>query len=106
MSLNTFVLIAALVEGLTGIVKSILKSAGVGLPDWADQVISLAVSMAIAIAGRVDFFAVLAQAVPMSLDLPAFLGIVFSGLILSRGSNGIHDVMKNLNPRAEEKRIW
>ena len=106
MSLHVFIMAAVLVEGLTGIVKSVLTGFGLKLQAWMDQAASLVIAMAIAIMGRMDFFAVLSQTVQIDLQFPAVFGMVLSGLVLSRGSNAVHDLFKKMNPHVEGKRIW
>jgi hypothetical protein len=106
MSLHIFITAAVLVEGLTGIVKSVLAGFGLKLQAWMDQAASLVLAMVIAIVGRMDFFAVLSQVIQIDLQFPTILGMVLSGLVLSRGSNAIHDLFKTMNPQTEGKRIW
>jgi len=61
----------------------------------------------VAFTGKVDFFAILSQVLPISFNFPAFLGILLSALVLSRGSNAIHDLLKRLNPPSgESMRLW
>lgn len=107
MSLHAFITLSVLIEALTGVIKSVLKSFGLFLQDWMDQAISLGLSLIIAISGKVDFFAVLSQILPADFHLPSFLGFIISALVLSRGSNAVHDLLKQLNPPGpESKRIW
>ncbi len=106
MSLHVFVLAAVLVEGLTGIVKSVLTGLGQKLPDWVDQAISLVLGLAVSILGKIDFFAVISSVIQVNLQFPVIFGMILSGLVLSRGSNAVHDLLKNLNPAVEDKRIW
>jgi len=98
-------MVAVLIEGLTGIAKSILSSLGMTLRDWVDQAISLTLAVAFAVFGKIDFFAILSQVIHVDFRLPAVLGMIVSGLILSRGSNAIHDLLKRMNPVVEETRI-
>lgn len=106
MSIQVFIMAAVLVEALTGLVKSLLSAMGFKLPDWVDQTISLLLAMAFAFLGRIDFFALVSQVTQVDLHLPAALGMLVAGLVMSRGSNGVHDLFKKLNPRPAEKRIW
>ncbi len=106
MSLHVFILAAVLIEGLTGIVKSILTGFGLKLQTWMDQAISLVLAMAMATVGKMDFFVILSQVIEINLQFPAIFGMILSGLVLSRGSNAIHDLFKTMNPQAEGKRIW
>jgi hypothetical protein len=95
-----------LVEGLTGIVKTTLAGFGLNLATWTDQAISMVLGLVVAIAGKVDFFAVVSEVVGMQFNFPAALGILLSGLILARGSNGVHDLFKTLNPNIKAMKIW
>lgn len=107
MTIEVLVVLAVLVEALTGVIKSILLSFGVPLRDWVDQLISLVVALVVAAAGKVDFFAVLSQVLPVELRLPWYLGVLFSAVVLSRGSNAVHDLLKKLNPPQEgAARMW
>lgn len=112
VNLSVFVMIAVLVEGLTGIFKSIVQGLGFTMAVWMDQAASLVVSMSFAVAGKIDFFTVLGQVVPVQFGFPAWAGIILAGLVLSRGSNGVHDIFKNLSPQdqaeneGKEARIW
>ena len=106
MTIQVFVMVAVLVEAVTGVVKSVLTALGLKLQDWVDQAISLVLAMAVAFMGRIDFFAVVSQAIQVDLRFPAALGMFLAGLIMSRGSNAVHDILKKLNPQLENRRIW
>jgi hypothetical protein len=107
MTLQAFITLAILVEVATGIVKTVISQFNLTLYDWVDQAISLAFSTLIAVAGRVDFFSIVNQIIPVDFNLPKALGIMLSALVLSRGSNAIHDLFKRLNPPAENQmRLW
>jgi hypothetical protein len=105
MLVGVFLVSALLIEGLTEIIKSILANLGLTLTDWMDQLISIVFGMTIAFVGRMDFFALVSEI--SNIDFPATqtLGIILSGLVLSRGSNAIHDILKKLNPQ-KQNRIW
>jgi len=106
VTIQVFAIVAVLVEALTGVTKAVLTSLGLKLQDWADQAISLVFAMAMAFMGRIDFFALVSQAIHVDLGFPAFFGMFLSGLIMSRGSNAVHDILKKLNPQQEMMRIW
>lgn len=107
MAFQTLVALAILVETITGVVKSLLTGAGLVLLDWADQLISFGVAVALSFWGNVDFFALLSQFFPISFRVPPAFGILLTALIVARGSNAVHDVMKRLNPGSQSStRIW
>ena len=106
MSLPFFLITAVLIEGLTGIVKTTLTGFGVKLAAWADQAIAMALSMTFTVMGKINFFMVVSEVVCMEFEFPATFGMVLSALILARGSNAVHDLLKTLNPHVDEMRIW
>lgn len=107
MTTQAFVILAVLIEAFTGLVKSLLQNFGVALKDWMDQLISLVLAVALAVGGRVDFFAVLSQVLPIDFGLPPVVGVVLSAVVLARGSNAVHDLLNKLNPPKEGAlRMW
>lgn len=106
MPLSFFLVAALLIEGLTGILKTTLTGFGLKLQAWADQALSIGVAMTIAVAGKINFFAVVTEVTGHRFDLPVALGIVLSGLVLARGSNAVHDLFRLINPRTDNMRIW
>lgn len=107
MTLQAFLTLALLVEVTTGIIKSILGNFGLIIEDWLDQAISLVVAGLVAFSGKVDFFLVLNQVLPAQFVYPPFVGILLSALILSRGANAVHDIIKRLNPPTTgQMRLW
>jgi len=107
MTIQAFVILAVLVEAFTGLIKTLLQNFGVTLTDWMDQLISLVLAVGVAVGGRVDFFAILSQVLPVNLNFPPVVGIVLSAVVLARGSNAVHDLLKKLNPPAEGAlRMW
>lgn len=106
MLLPFFLIAAVLIESLTGIVKTTLTGFGVKLTAWADQTISIVMALALSVMGRINFFAVVSEVVGMEFDFPVAFGIVLSALILARGSNAVHDLLKSLNPGINQMRIW
>ncbi len=106
MLASFFAMAALLVEALTGVVKTTLTGFGLRLPDWVDQSISMALSIAIAVLGKMDFFALVSELTSMQFNLPPALGALLSALVLARGSNGLHDLLKKLNPNPNGMRIW
>lgn len=108
MSASMFVVIAILIEGLTGVVKSILAALGVKMQDWMDQAVSLALSLLLAFSAKVDLFVMIQEAIQIPLSAPPILGMFLAGLVLSRGSNAVHDIFKNLNPGEipTSERFW
>lgn len=107
MTIQAFVILAVLIEAFTGLIKTLLQSFGVTLKDWMDQLISLVLAVVVAVGGKVDFFAVLSQVLPINFGLPPVVGIVLSAVVLARGSNAVHDLLKKLNPPEEGAlRMW
>lgn len=107
MNVSSFLTLAIVVEVMTGITKSVLVKLGVQLKDWVDQAISLAFSVMLAAFGKIDFFAIIDEILPVDFNFPIVLGIIMSALVLSRGSNAVHDILKRLNPPHEgQTRIW
>ncbi|HHY34832.1 MAG TPA: hypothetical protein GX510_04245 [Firmicutes bacterium] len=107
MTIQAFVILAVLIEAFTGLIKTLLQNFGVVLKDWMDQLISLVLAVAVAAGGKVDFFVVLSQVLPINFGLPPVVGIVLSAVVLARGSNAVHDLLKKLNPSKEGSlRIW
>ncbi|HHW18506.1 MAG TPA: hypothetical protein GXX30_06355 [Firmicutes bacterium] len=107
MNVSSFLTLAIVVEVMTGITKSVLVKLGFQLKDWVDQAISLAFSVMLAAFGKIDFFAIIDEIQPVDFNFPIVLGIIMSALVLSRGSNAVHDILKRLNPPREgQTRIW
>ncbi|MGE5578878.1 MAG: hypothetical protein ACM3WU_02440 [Bacillota bacterium] len=106
MLISFFLVAALLIEGLTGIVKTTLTGFGLKLQAWADQAISIAMALVIAVAGKIDFFAVVSELTGQRFDFPVALGVVLSGLVLARGSNAVHDLFRLLTPKTDNMRIW
>jgi len=110
VTLEAFIALALLVEAMTQITKSILSKLGVELCPWMDQTISLVFSVAMAVFGKIDFFSILNEVLPVEFNFPAILGIILSALVLSRGSNAVHDILdilRRLNPQGRgQSRLW
>ena len=106
MLVSFFLMYAVLIEALTGILKTTLTGFGFVLPAWVDQGISLLLAFAFSIFGKINLFEVLSEAIGVEFHFPAGFGIALSALVLARGSNGVHDLMKRLNPSGDNRKIW
>lgn len=104
--LPLFTMAAVLVEVLTGIVKTTIEAFGVRLLDWMDQALSMALALMVAVLGKMNFFEVVAELTGMTLGFPPAFGMFLAALVLARGSNGVHDIFKKLNPSPDNMRIW
>jgi len=103
--LTLFAMAAVLVEVLTGIVKTTLEGFGLKLLDWMDQALSMVLALTVAAMGKLDLFAAISELTGMTIGFPTALGIFLAALVLARGSNGVHDIFKKLNP-STDMRIW
>ncbi len=87
MNLTLFVTIAVLTEGVTDYIRSILGEKA-KIPA---VIITLALGIAVCVLSKSDVFSF------FSIDLPYRIGCVLSGILISRGSNYLHDLLKKLN---------
>lgn len=62
------------------------------LPDWGDRIGVMAIGILLSIASGVD----LMNMIGIPLRIPA-LGMIFTGLLISRGSNFMHDILVAVN---------
>ena len=85
MTLVQFLLIAFLVEALVQAAKPLYEKR---VPD-TDVIIAFVLGIALALLTGLDLFVI----VDMPLKLP-YVGSVLSGVLLSRGANFAHDVVK------------
>lgn len=87
MNLTLFVTLAVLTEGVTDYIRSLLGEKA-KIPA---VIITLALGIAVCVLSKSDVFAL------FSIDLPYRIGCVLSGILISRGSNYLHDLIKKLN---------
>lgn len=87
MNLTLFVTLAVLTEGVTDYIRSLLGEKA-KIPA---VIITLALGIAVCVLSKSDVFAL------FSIDLPYRIGCVLSGILISRGSNYLHDLIEKLN---------
>ena len=94
MSMITKVIILAfLVEAIWENLKMIFQNGQIQF----DRVGALITGIIVAIAMNLDIFVV------MGFDpVIGFIGVVFTGILISRGGNFIHDLFSKLEPPSEE----
>ncbi|MCY6957716.1 hypothetical protein [Clostridium brassicae] len=59
---------------------------------WVDRVCAMAIGIFLAIASEVDFL----YMVGIQLSIP-YLGMILTGLLISRGSNFMHDILSTIS---------
>ncbi|MGI6412132.1 MAG: hypothetical protein ACOXZ5_00395 [Syntrophomonadaceae bacterium] len=84
MSLNQLILLAILAESIWETVKPIWEKKKLNV----DKLGSIAVSIIITVGTGIDLFTM----VGIPINVP-YLGLVLTGIIISRGANFIHDLM-------------
>ena len=82
------IIIAVLVEALTEVFKSIFKD---GRLDKS-SILSIVVGLILAFTINLDLFV----AIGLVPTIP-FIGVVATGLLISRGANTVHDVISRIN---------
>jgi len=83
----TLILMAIIVEGLITYTKTFLVG---GKPQW-QMLVGLALGIVVALVYNVDIFALLG----ITATVP-FVGAILTGILISRGSNYIFDLVKAL----------
>lgn len=66
----------------------------------------MAISTAIAVLGKMDFSALVSELTCVEFSLSPAVGAFLSAVVLARGSNGLHDLLRKLNPNPNSMRIW
>lgn len=89
MEIAQIAIVAILIEALTEVVKEFV-------PKIHARYLSLFFALVMTIAYRVD----LLKQLGFDCPLP-YLGIVLTGLLVSRGSQFLHDLFKKITQRAE-----
>lgn len=84
------IIIAVLVEALTEVFKSIFKD---GKLDKS-SILSIVVGLILAFTINLDLFV----AIGLVPTVP-FIGVVATGLLISRGANTVHDVISRINSK-------
>ncbi|MCY6354932.1 hypothetical protein [Clostridium sp. ZS2-4] len=62
------------------------------LPNWGDRIGVMAIGIVLSIASRMDLMSIIG----IPLNIPG-LGMIFTGLLISRGSNFMHDILATVN---------
>lgn len=62
------------------------------LPDWGDRVGVMAIGILLSIASGLDLMIIIG--IPLRIPV---LGMIFTGLLISRGSNFMHDILATAN---------
>lgn len=69
------------------------------LPDWGDRVGVMSIGILLSIASGMDLMIIIG----IPLKIPA-LGMIFTGLLISRGSNFMHDILATANNMQQNTR--
>lgn len=94
MSIITLLVLAIIVESVWETLKMTWQDGKVSI----DRIGALVVALVVAIATNFDMLAL----VKVDSSIP-FLGVVLTGILLSRGSNFIHDLITKLGQATESK---
>jgi hypothetical protein len=97
-SIINLIFLAFLTETVWEIVKRLVP-AKVKIPDSVDVFGSMAVGLLLAFGAKADLLAVLG----VPLDVP-YLGIIITGLAISRGSNFMHDLLGSVSQIYQDKK--
>lgn len=82
---------AALVESIVNIIKNIKNRADVSLWYWASLIVSILISVLVSYNWDLDMFSMVLGEGKLPL-----VGAVLTGIIVSRGSNVVHDLILTL----------
>jgi hypothetical protein len=91
-------MLAFLVETFWEIVKRVIPG-NVKIPDWVDVMGSLAIGLLLAFDAKADLLALLG----LQFNIP-YLGIIITGLAISRGSNFMHDLIGSVSKIYQSKK--
>lgn len=94
MSIITLLVLAIIVESVWETLKMTWQDGKVSI----DRIGALVVALVVAIATNFDMLAL----VKVDSSIP-FLGVILTGILLSRGSNFIHDLITKLGQATESK---
>lgn len=86
--MNKLIAAAFITESIWETLKLIKKSGGINI----DRLGAIIIGVIIAVAGNFDLF----QIVGLPLGIK-YLGSVLTGLLISRGSNFLHDILGNVS---------
>lgn len=91
MTIAVIIAVAILIEGLVEYGKNIAEMFYGGDKKTAiTQLVTIAVGVAIAFAFNADLF------VPLGLTVNHYIGMVLTGIIMSRGSNYVSDLISKI----------
>ena len=92
MTIAVIIAVAILIEGLVEYGKNIVDMFYGGDKKTAyTQLVTIAVGVAIAFAFNADLF------VPLGLTVNHYIGMVLTGIIMSRGSNYVSDLISKIS---------
>lgn len=92
MSIAVIIAVAILIEGLVEYGKTIADTVNEGEKRTAlIQVITIAVGIALAFAFDADMF------VPLGLKVNHYIGMALTGIVMSRGSNYVSDLIGKIS---------
>lgn len=94
MSIITLLVLAIIVESVWETLKMTWQDGKVSI----DRIGALVVALVVAIATKFDILAL----VKVNSSIP-LLGVILTGILLSRGSNFIHDLITKLGQATESK---
>lgn len=94
MSIITLLVLAIIVESVWETLKMTWQDGKVSI----DRIGALVVALVVAIATNFDMLAL----VKVDSSIP-FLGVILTGILLSRGSNFIHDLITKLGQATKSK---
>jgi len=89
MTILGVVVIAFIVEAVWETLKMIWQQGKVSV----DRIGALAVGLLVAFASGIDLF----ELVEVPLQIP-YVGLALTGILISRGANFIHDLIKKIQP--------
>lgn len=95
MSIITLLVLAIIVESVWETLKMTWQDGKVSI----DRIGALVVALVVAIATKFDILAL----VKVNSSIP-LLGVILTGILLSRGSNFIHDLITKLGQATESKK--
>ena len=91
MNIAIVIAVAILIEGLVEYAKSIMDMVENGEKKTAiTQMITIAIGILLAFAFNADMF------VPVGIDVNHYIGMVLTGIVMSRGSNYASDLIKRI----------
>ena len=91
MNISIVIAVAILIEGLVEYGKTIMEMYNTGEKKTAiTQLITIVVGILLAFAFNADMF------VPVGIEVNHYIGMVLTGIVMSRGSNYVSDLIKRI----------